>query len=175
MNDKEKRVRDERLREATKKGYTGLEGKFGTILKCLGHPIIGEGGSFYESNYMDDPYTMDDDEEEGMPTMDEEQTVMELGYIFDGLSSGMHLEIKYISDRQELTVYYKGATVFSEIAGELAGYVPSQEWEEKIELLYKRAKIRENKMRGKYMEENRLETVREKQSLLEKLRLRWGL
>lgn len=174
MNEKEKRVREERIREATRKGLTGLEGKFGTIIKYLGHPIIAEGGSFYESSYMDDPYELEEENDE-LPTMDEEQTIMELGYIFDGLSSGMHLEIKYLSERQELTVLYEGILVFSETASELTCYVPNPEWEEKIDSLYKLAKIRENKKRSEYMKENKLEAVREKQSLLDRLRLRWGV
>lgn len=173
MSDKEKRIKEERLRDASRNGYIGLEGKFGTILKYLGHPIITEGGSFYEANYMEDPYATEEEEE--MPTFDEEQAVMELGYIFDGLSSGIHIEIKYISDRQELMVSYKGFTVYSEIAGELECYVPNAEWEKNIESLYQHAKVRESKQRGEYMVENRQEAQRQKESLLERLRLRWGL
>lgn len=173
MLDKEKRIKEERLREASKNGYTGLGGKFGTILKHLGHPIITESSSFYEANYMDDIYAIEEDDE--IPTMDEEQTIMKLGYIFDGLSSGIHMEIKYISHEQKLTVSYKGFTVYSEIAGELECYVPSTEWEKHIESLYQRAKIRENKERIVDLMENRQETQKQKESLLERLRLRWGL
>lgn len=176
MHDKEKKVWSERLAEATKKGFTGMEGKFGTILKYLGHPIIGEGGSFYETYENVDPYApIGEEEEEDMPTMDEDQSIMELGYIFDGLSSGLHLEIKYIADRQDLTVTYKGFTVYSEVAGELVAYAPRPEWENVIEALYIQAKKRENKHRGEFMIENRQEAQRQKESLLERLRLRWGL
>ena len=173
MNDKEKKIHSERLIEATKNGYTGLEGKFGTILRHLGHPIIAEGGSFYVSNEMPDVYEMD--VEETMPTMDEDQTVMELGHIFDGLSSGIHLEIKYLSEKQELNVYYQGYQVYGEIASELTCYVPSPDWEEKIEMLYRNAKVRENKKRDEHIMENRQELERQKVSLLDKLRLRWGV
>lgn len=177
MHDKEKKVWSERLIEATRKGLTGMEGKFGTILKYLGNPIIAEGGSFYDTYENVDPYEPigGEEEEDKLPTMDEEQSIMELGYIFDGLSSGLHLEIKYIADRQDLNVTYKGFTVFSEIAGELVCYVPQPEWENVIDSLYKQAKKRENKQRGEFIMENRQEAQRQKESLLERLRLRWGL
>lgn len=136
MREKEERIKEQRLLEATRKGLTGLEGKFGTILQYLGQPIISaHAGSYFESNELPDVYADLEDEPE-LPTADVERVIVESGYVFDALSSGLHLEIQYLAEKQKLAVYYCGNLVYCEIASDLECYVPSTEWESKVDMLY---------------------------------------
>ena len=171
MLDKEKRIKDERLLEATRKGLTGLDGKFAIILKNLGLPILATGGSCYESRPFLDVYALED--EEAMPTEDEDATTTEIGYIFDGLRNGINLEIKYTTEKLE--VHYNGHLVYCEITGELECYVPSKEWESKVDMFFNQAKIKENKGREARKDGNKQELQRQKLALLDKLRTKWGL
>jgi hypothetical protein len=191
MNEKEKRVREQRQIEANRKGLLGMEGKFGVILKNLGEPLIAHGGGWYTTNEMDDPWALPGDGEEEMPQFDEDEPVMEMGLHYNGLSSGIHLEIFYYHDApdvgwrrieqggpgpgRELSVWWKGHLVFCESNDELYCYVPSGEWESKIDYLFNVAKQREQKAYKKAVEESKEEVKRQKLSLIERLRLRWGI
>jgi hypothetical protein len=169
----EDRMRDQREREATKKNFMGLEGKFGCILKNMGSPILAQGSSMFEVSYMDDPYELPDDED-AMPTADEDESVYKIGMIFDGLRYGTHIEIKYKSDESELLVSYKGYPVYREITGELDSYIPNDEWERKIEDLYDIAKQMDKKRREKMGKTKEEETTKERMSFLQKIIKRWG-
>lgn len=174
MNDKERRVKEQRYIEASRKMLLGLEGKLGVILKQLGEPIISQGGTWFDSTPMIDVWELPD-EETGMPTFEEDEAIIEVGMIFDGMSSGIHVEIKYIEDEKALSLRYKGQLVFSEMNDELQCYVPSPEWEKHVDDLFNIAKKREEKKHSEYVEESKLQSKREKLSFLEQLRLRWGI
>ena len=60
MNEKEKRIQEQRTIEATKKNLMGLTGKIGTIVRNLGQPMISqcEGGTFLDTSYLDDPWAL---------------------------------------------------------------------------------------------------------------------
>jgi hypothetical protein len=176
MEELAKKIKEQRLIQATQKGLTGLDGKIGTIVKNMGEPIINHtGGSLecfaMESSFLEDPYELEDDEE--MPIYDEDQP-RRIGMFFDGLSRGMHIEIKYLADINELTVNYKGYLVYAEEVGELVCYVPSPEWESKIEQLFLIARKKEAIHRKEDIQEQKEEAMREKLSFLEKIKLRWG-
>jgi len=98
-----------------------------------------------------------------------------IGYHFDGLSRGMHLEISYMDDTSIFSVHYKGYEVYKEIRGNLVVYVPISEWEEWIERLFKVAKPLELKKRGQFAQEEAQEIEEEKKSWLQSLRDRWGI
>ncbi len=174
MHEKEKRIKEQRLIEATRKGLTGLDGKFGCILKYLGTPMLSHGGSNYYRNEMVDVYAYLDEEEE-LPTLDEDQIVTDSGLHFDALPSGVHMEIIYNSDLKQLKCYYKGELVYFEDAGDLEGYIPGIEWEAKLDYFYNVAKKRENQSRRLQGEENKLEAERQKLSLLDRLKRIWGI
>ena len=110
-----------------------------------------------------------------MPTFGDHETVYEIGWIYDGLNQGLHLEIKYSNPENKLTVYYKGYEVYREVSGELEAYAPFEEWENAIQELYKISKIRQKDKKEKdYI--NKKEIVKKiKLSFLEKLRMRWGI
>ena len=68
-----------------------------------------------------------------------------LGWFFDGLNRGIHLEIKCLSEEGRLTVRYKGYQVYDESAGELLSYNPNEDWEKHVNKLFETAKIKEQK------------------------------
>lgn len=98
-----------------------------------------------------------------------------IGYHFDGLSRGMHLEIKYDEITSELLVYYKGYTVYKEIKGELLGYRPIDEWENWIDSLFKIAKEKQRYIKEKEFEESIVQNKKEKENWWNKLRDKWGV
>lgn len=199
MNDKEKRIKEERTIEATRKGLMGSGGKFGTIVKHLGQPITvhSKGGLYFDSNYLEDPWELPgegdpwelqegtaEEVQKQIPYMGMENdpnsigdpvTLTNIGWHFDGLNRGIHLEIKYESEKSELTVHYKGYTVYREIANELMAYAPFDEWEDKINQLFKVA--REKQIHTlKTDKEERIESAKNaKENWWQRVREKWGL
>lgn len=200
MNEKEARIKEQRTIEATRKGYMGANGKFGLILKHLGQPIISHTNEntifydFYEE--LDEPKELGGSPEEiqnQIPYMldlcDEPNgygwretrnpkgdfaNVHNIGWHFDGLSRGMHLEIRYLDSQKELTVSYKGYMVYKEVSGELAAFAPLPEWEQKIEQLHTVAKSLENDTRKLENKSQRKSAEQAKQNWLSKMRQKWG-
>lgn len=196
-NQKESAIKEKRTIEATKKNMMGPSGKLGIIVKAWGHPVMRESmGGLCDANYLDDPY---DD-----PVTTEYDTTVSgqngpvawrdeipegnfgageavdgnpnfEGYVFDGLSRGLHFEIHYKKMLHELKVYYKGFEVYKEVGGELEAYAPFPEWEGIVERLYKKAKVvwQDNKQ----LEQEALmqEVNRRKHTFWQKLRMRWGI
>ncbi len=174
MQEKEKLIKEKRTILATKNGLIGPNGKLGCIVMYLGQKIMEQGSSGfgYEASYLPDPEEYIMEEEWIRDASDDEVT--QIGWLFDGLSWGMHLEIKYVEDEAKLSVYYKGNLVYCEMAGDLQAYAPSQTWESLVDKLYEKAKtIRKDEME----EEKELRIIKgekKKQSFLEKLKRTWG-
>lgn len=188
MYEKEKLIREQRLAEATDKQYLGLEGKFGTILKFLGQPIADHDKSYYTSTEFNDSYTetLKEDEKDGIPEFeigDDVSKVVSYGMTFSGLSRGFHIDIIFLEDTNdadyegcwELTVTYKGYTVYKEMEGELIAFYPLKEWESIIDHLYAIAREVYKKKMKEYVQEQEEEIKEEKLSFLERLRRRWNL
>jgi hypothetical protein len=190
MLEKEKIIKEQRLAEATDKNYIGLDGKFGIILKGLGHPIISQNSGFYEVTDWQDVY--DYPEEDELPTNDPDAPIREIGKIFDGLKLGLHLEISYLKDgmvpvlinkdqisyepfAKVLKVSYKGYVVYLEAENDLIIYLPDEEWESHIKRIYESAeKIQRHKViEGRIIEQEELKE--QKLSFLQRLRERWGI
>lgn len=198
----EEKIREERLLEATKKGFYGQNGKIIYILKILGQPIISqnEGGSYFDSNYLSDPYdlvdlnelTSNNDFLKEIPVMNleglerpngsewaelndgEYTSITKIGQHFCGLSHGMHMEIKYDDATTELCLTYKGNLVYKEIKGELLCYVPMQEWEENIERLYKISKEKLRKNKENEFQQSIKSIEDNKKSWLNSMKKKWG-
>ena len=170
---KEESIREARTIEATKKRLMGPSGKIGCIVKNLGHQIIASGSSFYDVNEMEDPFKLHDPDE--LPQLGEDDISHSIGWFFDGLNRGMNLEIKYLDGRSDLTVRYNGHLVYREIAGELQGYAPFDDWEEKIESLWDIAKQKENHTKKQTREKNHEVAKKRSKVLLEKMREKWGI
>src|SRR5581483_10161301 len=131
MNDRERRVREQRLIEASRKNLIGMEGKIGTILRNLGQPIWKDGSDWFTSNEFDSPNDWVWEEGDEIPTADIDASSSEIGMVFDALSWGIHVEIRYLTEEQKLTLLYQDTTVYEEISGDLECYVPG-DWEQKI-------------------------------------------
>ncbi len=186
---KENAIREKRTIEATKKNFMGPAGRLGVIAMSLGSPIIRQGTGLYDVSFLEDPYedfsdvefetTISDQKgpqvwKDDLPVLADEH-IEEEGYIFDGLSRGMHLEIKYWYVNHKLEVSWRGHEVYKEIAGELAAYAPYPEWEGMINRLHKAAK---NEAKDKLsLEKEKIgeDIERKKKSIWEKLKDRWGL
>ncbi len=210
MNEKEKKIKEQRTIEATQKNLMGISGKIGVVVRTLGQTILNhrEGGAYHSSSYMEDwnSNVNNIDELHGNPEEIQSQipymdmpnneepldgawrdrrdyilnpiNVTELGWYFDGLSRGIHLEIKYSGDeydRKHLTLTYKGYKVYEEIGGDLEMYVPMEEWEQIIEKLYLVGKKIEAKNRKSDKVESVIETKRSKTQWLQKMRNKWGI
>lgn len=174
MNDKEKRIKERRLIEAAEKNYLGANGKLGCICRYLGDSIKGEGSNLFDS-YEHSFETWGDEDPEELPTVDLDTSVYNLGYIFDGLNRGMHLEIKYLSYEKKLTCDYKGYQVYKEVAGNLECYAPFSEWETLIDNLYKITQTTARKKKKQMAEEEKTKKLTHAVGFLQKLRERWGL
>lgn len=185
---KEKVIQERRTLEATKKNLMGTSGKLGVIAQTLGNPIIRQGcGLFdvnvleYEDEFVDVDYESTASGQRGPEIGRDElpeaadMNVEEQGYIFNGLSRGMHLEIHHWLSNQRIEVTYKGYPVYTEISGELLAYAPFPEWEEMIERLYKLAKDRAKG--AKAVQEAILnEKIKaEKRNFWTRMRQRWGI
>jgi hypothetical protein len=101
--------------------------------------------------------------------------VYNVGWHFDGLGRGMHLEIKYDDAEAELSVLHKGYVVYKEIKGEIVSYVPKDEWEGWIEGLYKKAKEIQRRTKEIEFENQVKESERIKASWWAEMKSRWGL
>jgi hypothetical protein len=167
---KEELIKEQRTFEAMKKGYTGLEGKFGVINQWLGDPIISQGS---DQTYLSDPYNLQ--EEGAILTADFDESTEEIGTILDGLKYGMNLSIWIKEFSAEIIVRYKGQVVYREEAGELEGFAPYDEWESCVEKLYDHAKKIELKNRPIEIREMRDLGNKLRKQKLEELRLKWGI
>lgn len=195
----EQRIREQRILEANKKGIVGQNGKIGVVLRMMGSAIMSheEGGGYVETNYLygedqDEPTSIQD-MMRGIPTMDvdgavrpetEEWTqmndpvpygVQRIGWHFDGLSRGMHLEIKYDDYTTEFMVSHKGYTVYKEIKGEIVSYAPNDEWEGWINTLYKIAKEMRRREKEEEFDEQVRNTERQKANWWSDIKSRWGI
>lgn len=171
MQEKEKLIKEQRIRDASRNNFLGLEGKFGTILKYLGHSITIQGYSLYNSTPMPDFYDL---EEDSMPVLDMDEENKEIGMYFYGLSYGMDIEIKYINEDKILSVKYNNNIVYCEIMNDLQSYVPSQEWETKINSLYKIAKKKEDENQVNIKETNKKIKMNMIEMFLDRLKRTWG-
>ncbi len=163
MNSQEAAIKESRLILATKNDLMGPNGKLGIICRYLGSKIEKQTGLDYFS-----------DEYSDLLELPEHSEVIDIGWIFDGLNRGMHLEIKYIDADNKLTVDYKGYEVFCEISGDLERYVPNEEWESKINQLFKIA-LNKKKQQTEQQNIEKEDLISRKQSsFLERLKQKWG-
>lgn len=106
------------------------------------------------------------------PTIPESTEMM--GWHFDGLGRGIHMEIQYMEDNKELLLRYKGTVVYREIAGDLESYVPSDEWEDKVDQLSKVAQQIQIKQNSEDKNAKKKEFSRQKENWLRKMKNKWG-
>jgi hypothetical protein len=98
-----------------------------------------------------------------------------IGWLFDGLSRGMHLEIKTDRKARDILVSWKGRMVYKEEGGDLKCYVPSSEWEDKIDILSQQVELKTRKMRKTQRIEDQESEQEEKKGWLQAMKEVWGL
>lgn len=197
----EAKIKEQRTIEANKKGFVGQTGKIGTVLKIFGQPIIfqSEGGVYVDTNYIDDfdheniepqnnselmasipIFDMGSNER---PSGKEWQEMPDprpfgsnqIGLHFDGLSRGMHMEIKYDDLEGELSLSYKGYIAYKEIKGEIVSYVPNEEWEKWIDNLYQKAQKEQRKLKESEFEKQIQISDKKKKEWWREMISRWGI
>lgn len=198
----EAKIREQRTVEANKKGLIGQNGKIGVVLRVFGSPIIGQsvGGVYIDTNRADFiPHYDEEDPKNSyelmrsIPIADVEGierpkgsdwadmndpdpiTTYNLGWHFDGLSRGMHLEILYKDDSSAFTVHHKGHLVYKELRGELMAYLPNDEWEGWIMRLSKSAREIMRQRKEKEFAAQVKVAERTKASWWESMKARWGV
>jgi hypothetical protein len=167
-------IAEKRQIEATRKNLMGASGKLGMIAKTLGTPIQRQGSPLFDMSYLDDPFALHDPDEIPMFNGTQDYVVTE-GFLFDGTTSGIHMEIKLMAAENKLRVTWKGHTVFEEKAGDLLGYVPSEEWEGWVDKLYKRAKEKGQREMERLKPEIEEQTKNQLGRFMDRLRQRWGI
>lgn len=177
MSDKEQRIKERRTTEAIQKNFMGHTGKLSCIAHFLGSKIISEDAGFYSSTLMEDVWEIKNDEYDPTIIHDagEDSWSREIGYVFDGMSRGIHLEIRHMIDDKILSVYYKGFPVYKELSGDLDCYAPDPVWEEMIEKLFKVAKQMVDSRRKEQKKEDKITIERNKNHFLDLLRSKWGV
>lgn len=164
MSAEEEAIREKRTVQALKNDLMGPSGKIGTICRFLGTPIVDQMSEYY----------FDDEEENVIPTIDDSVS-MDIGWLFCGLSRGMHLEIKYLDYEKRLSVTYKGNEVYAEESGKLETYAPNKTWEDLIEKLYKVAKEKRKKVNKEEKIQQEAVVERAQLSFLNRLKQKWGI
>lgn len=178
MDSEQLAIKEKRTIEAIKKDLMGASGKLGTICKYLGTPIHHQSTG---NIFLDDPYDSPQDRYHNdaildeLLVFDEGQSIHEIGWLFCGLSRGMHLEIKYLDTEKTLTVTHKGFVVYTEVSGDLESYAPNSEWEDMIEKLYKLAKENKKQLSLQEKTERKLLIAEKQIGFLQKMRERWGI
>ena len=178
MHPKEQEIQQRRTIQAASKNLIGPSGKLGIIARHLGHMIIDQdGGGLYDSRYIE-THSIESAPNEDIPVAEDSGREFKgsiKGVVFDGLSRGMHLEIKYLKESAELSVYYKGYEVYREVAGDLFAYAPFPEWENLIEKLYSQAKLKQREYEDQMTMIQKAEDQEDRLSFLDHLRRRWGI
>jgi hypothetical protein len=145
--------------------------KLYTIVKAYGKPVIEQSVPY---NSLPNYWELD------APELSEigEEDISLRGYYFDGLRSGVNLCIKmtiYDGRAVEVQCDYNGYMVFSEENGVVKAYAPFDTWENAVDKLYTNAKpvetrkIQEEKEKQKEVDKKKVLTI------MEKLRLLWGI
>lgn len=199
----EEKIKEERLLEATKKGFYGQNGKIIFILKMLGEPIISQnqGGIYSDFTYLPDPYeeesnlndvTSENEFLQEIPVMNlegierpnssewsdlndgEYTSIVKIGHHFCGLNRGMHMEIKYDDEKSELSLTHKGYLVYRETMGDIDTYIPHDEWEGWVEKLWVLSRGIQRKQKEEEFKKKNEETDEIKESWLNSLMKKWG-
>lgn len=171
MKFNEQQIKERRTIEAIQKEYMGFQGKFFCIAKNLGSEILDQGSNDQTFLSYDNFW----EEEEEIPTIDEETNISFLGWHYDALSMGSNLEIFVYDDEKKIRVSYNGHTVYEEASGELEIFVPGEAWEEKIKKIYEIAKNKQKDKKQISKQNAKIDFERKKKNILDKLNYKWGL
>lgn len=168
---KEQILREQRTVEAMRKGLMGGKGKIARIAKIFGEPIIRHDTNWIQKNYLADPFDLPDPN--SIPVAEEDEMSFEIGYHYDGVRTGHHLEIIWKSEFQEITCYFKGNIVYFEIGGILDGYSPG-DWEKQVEILFERVRKQERNLAKIHKADNTEVFAKEREEFLQRMKKKWN-
>ena len=109
-----------------------------------------------------------------IPILPEDASSYDIGYFFDGLSRGLHLEIVCHDYEGTIKVNYNGYCYYHEENNALSRYYPYEPLEKLIDSLYT---VVEDKIQKKYVEMKKQEMKEApvlEQIEIQKLREKWG-
>lgn len=181
IREKIERLVEERQAEAARKDITR---KLKAIVRVLGYAVqsqigsgVSEGGyGYFASEALDDGWASDleDDNEDELPITELDTCIRTVAMYFDGMSSGINLQIWYNDEEELLKVTFEGDPVYREERSRLISYIPSDKWETPLESLFTLA---EKRVKLKIKEDNddkkerQAKTVRR---IVDHLRKTWG-
>ena len=169
--DIEARILEQRTNEAVQKNYMGMEGKIYRIAKYLGFEIIKDSG-FSETIDYDEMFDITDPNT--IPILDEGPVSYNIGYSYDGLSSGRNIEIVSNDYEQTIKLYCKGYLVYHEEHGTLMAFVPHDMWEKTVDDLYEKVQEKIKRKMEEIKKEEEQVVAELAQHELQKLRSKWG-
>jgi hypothetical protein len=169
MNIEEK-IKEQRTFEATAKNLMGMEGKFYCIARFLGDAITTQSTdqTFLES---DDFWSLDTDE---LPSFSDEEVFSDIGYVYNGLSDGIHLEIICKEAESSIKVFFEGYLYYEEDQGSLLRYYPYPILEKHIENLYNRVEEKVKYLIKKEKPNQEKQIKKMEFDEIRKLREKWG-
>jgi hypothetical protein len=167
MNIEEK-IREQRTFEATAKNLMGMEGKFYLIARFLGDAITNQST---DQTFLDTDELWEEDE---MPSFSEDDIFSDIGYIYNGLSNGIHLEIICKENEGTIKAYFEGYLYYEEEQGILNRYVPYERLEKYIENLYSKVeeKVKYIIKKEKPIQDKKIKKMEFDE--IRKLREKWG-
>ena len=166
----ENKIKEKRLAEALNKDFFGPQGKLSVICQVLGDPIIED---FFDGDQSELLYFNVEEENEAK-TFSEDHMTSLLGYFYDGLNTGNHLEIKYLIQENEIKLYHKGYLKYHELANELLSYIPEKEWESYIDNIFIKSREKLKHINIQKLKEQDLRAEKMKKDLIDKIRSKWG-
>ena len=174
LQRKEQQIREQRTIDAMRNGLMGGQGKLARIAIAFGEPMIRQGSSKFEQTFLPDFDEIPD--EDAIPIMDMEDASHQIGWHFDGLRRGVHMEISWNEETRDLKCYWRGYLVYREFGNELDGYVPDKEgWEKIVEELYESTRKKERTNRKEQAKFVNVAARRQQKEFLDEMKLKWGI
>jgi hypothetical protein len=166
----ENKIKEQRLALALNKNFFGPQGKLSIICQMFGNSIIED----YFGRDQTDLVYGDIEEKNQFETFSEDHTSCLLGYFYDGVNLGNHLEIKYLINENEIKLYYKGYVKYHELSNDLLSYIPEKEWESSVESIFIRSIERLKKVNEEKLQKKNASVEKMQKELIDKIRSKWG-
>ena len=166
----ENKIKEQRLALALNKNFFGPQGKLSIICQMFGNSIIED----YFGRDQTDLVYGDIEEKNQFETFSEDHTSCLLGYFYDGVNLGNHLEIKYLINENEIKLYYKGYVKYHELSNDLLSYIPEKEWESSVEAIFIRSIERLKKVNEEKLQKKNASVERMEKELIDKIISKWG-
>lgn len=168
--DIEEKIREQRTQEATAKNLMGLEGKLYYIARFLGHPITAQSS---DQTFLDtDDFWSEN--HENLPTFDEDEKFHDIGYIYNGLSEGMQIEIICKEYESSIKVFFEGYLYYEEEQGILQKYYPYPILEKHVENLFARVQHNIKNMSNNLEKQQKSQLKKFEFDEIKRLREKWG-